>query len=230
MVQFRWRTFQENIAILGMQGTGKTSLARRILRTVPDAPRIVWSPQRPMEHYGAFGRPVDNYTDLATHPNTAAVWVGEFGPIEFDNICEIMMRHWSNAIFVVDDIHERVTKHNMPVPFARLVNSGRNRGLCGIWITPSPNLLNNNALQSAHHMFAFPFGLETQIEWISKNVYGPDAYALLPRQLRRKRPSVGDEYDELPPHSYLYKHHASSQAQLHVEGRDSGEAPQGEAV
>lgn len=231
MPKFRWRTHQENVAILGMQGTGKTSLARKILRTVPQVPRVIWSPQLPMEHYGAFGRPTSNVADIVRNPGAAWVWVGEFGPREFDAICTALMEHAHNVIFVIDDIHERVTKHKVPAPFARLINSGRNRGICCIFITPSPNIVHNNVLQSSHHVFAFAFPLETQIEWLSKNYFGRDAYVLIPRQLRRKEPTLGADYDVLPPHSYLYKHHASSEAQLHVEGGGGGDADaQGEAV
>jgi len=213
-----------------MQGTGKTSLCRRILRTIPSVPRVIWSPQMPMQNYGAFGEPVCDLEQIK-FPRAAHVWVGEFGPAQFASICNRMMMFAHNALLVVDDVHEQVTKQRVPPEFARLINSGRNRGITSIWITPAPNLVSNTLLQSGHHVFAFPFGLEGQIEWLARNRIGPDAYALLPRQLRRRRPSIGDEYDELPPHSYLYHHHAASRAQLHVEGGGpDAEAAPGEAV
>jgi len=218
MTNFKWRTHQENVMILGMQGSGKTSLARRLLRTIPTVPRVIWSPQMPMQNYGAFGEPVRDIERIAQFPRAAHVWVGEFGPRQFAAICDTMMSRAQNALLVVDDVHEQVSKQRVPPEFARLVNSGRNRGITSIWITPAPNLVSNNLLQSAHHIFAFPFALEGQVEWLAKNRLGPDAYALLPRQLRRRRPAIGADYDELPPHSYIYHYHASSRAQLHVEG------------
>jgi len=170
-------------------------------------------------------------TSLAGQTRAAHVWVGEFGPRQFAAICETMMSRAQNALLVVDDVHEQVSKQRVPPEFARLVNSGRNRGITSIWITPAPNLVSNNLLQSAHHIFAFPFALEGQVEWLAKNRLGPDAYALLPRQLRRRRPTIGADYDELPPHSYIYHYHASSRAQLHVErGGPNAEAAPGEAV
>jgi len=217
-VNFRWRVHQENIAILGMQGSGKTSLARRILRTVPDVPRVIWSPQLPAPNYGQFGEPTADVREIGRDPRRAWLWVGEFGPREFDAICRELMAHGTNMLMVVDDAHERVSKHRVPEHFARLVNSGRNRGITSIWITPAPNVVSNQLLQSAHHVFAFAFGTENNIDWIRRNWFGDDAYALLPVQLRRRRPGVGADLERLPPHSYLYKHHASVETRLHLGG------------
>ena len=45
MIDFNWTVFQQNIAILGMQGSGKTTWAKKILDSVPNSPRLIVSPQ-----------------------------------------------------------------------------------------------------------------------------------------------------------------------------------------
>lgn len=224
-VKFSWRVHQENIAILGLQGSGKTSLARRILRSIPQVPRVIWSPQMPVQNYGAFGEPVYDAVTISRNPNAAWVWAGEFGPREFSEICRLMMSYMTNVVFVVDDVHERVSKQKIPEQFARLINSGRNRGITSIWITPAPNIVHNVILQSAHHMFAFPFNTEKNIEAIARNYFGDDAYALLPVHLRRRKPSIGANLERLPPHSYIYRHHSDIGTQLYLGGGGNGPDP-----
>jgi len=195
-----------------MQGSGKTTLARTILDRVPKIPRWIWSPQRPLDLYGGYGQPVASVKELK---RGAYIYTGEFGPRQFDAFCAAAMRE-ANLLLVIDDVHEYVKKQQIPEQFARLINSGRNRGICSIFLSPAPNLVHNTVLQACQHIFCFRMGLESQVEWLAKNYYGADAYVLLPRRLRKRKPSIGDNYDILPPHSYLYKFHASTQAELYV--------------
>lgn len=212
---FRYNPFQENVAVLGMQGSGKTSLARRLLDGMPRIHRWIWSPQRPLDHYGAYGEPVNDIGELE---RGAYVYTGEFGERAFDQFCHAAMRQ-HNMVLVIDDVHEYVKKQQIPENFARLINSGRNRGICSIFITPSPNIVHNNVLQSCKHIFTFPCGLESQIKWLATQYYGPDAYVLLPSHLRRIQPSIGLQYDTLPPHSFLYRCYSDTTNTLMVPGQ-----------
>lgn len=220
-----WDPYQENVGILGMQGTGKTTLAKQLLDRVPRIPRWIWSPQRPMDHYGEFGEPVNDIGELK---RGAYVYTGEFGERTFDQFCHAAMRQY-NLLLVIDDVHEYVKKQQIPENFARLINSGRNRGVCSIFLTPSPNIVHNNVLQSCKHIFAFKMGLESQVKWLATQFYGPDAYVLLPSHLRRIQPSIGTQYDTLPDHSYLYRRHTDTTNTLFVpghaaiEGREAAE-------
>lgn len=213
-VPMRYDPYNENIGIMGMQGSGKTTLAKDILDGLPRMPRIIWSPQRPLDLYGGYGEPID---DLKKLRRGAYLYVGEYGPRQFDQLCDKMMT-LSNMMCVIDDVHEYVKKQQIPENFARLINSGRNRGICSIFLTPSPNLVHNNLLQSCQHVFCFSMRLESQILWLARNFFGPDAYCLLRRPLRRITPTVGNEYDVLPPHSYLYSKHTDTTATLYVHG------------
>lgn len=205
--------YQENVGILGMQGSGKTTLAKEILSAMPRVKRFIWSPQRPMDHYGEYGAPV---RDLSKIPRAGAhVFTGEFTAQNFDRVCIWAMRQ-TNTVMVFDDIHEYVKKQKIPEPFSRMINSGRNRGVCSIFLTPSPNLVHNTVLQSCKHIFAFKMGIEAQIKWLATNYYGKDAYVLLPRPLRRETPTIGNEWDSLPDHSYLYRKHTDTVNTLYI--------------
>ena len=211
VINFTYDPYQENVGILGIQGSGKTTMAKRILSAMPKIPRWIWSPQRPMDHYGSYGVPVGSMDKM--RGDAACLWTGDFGPQTFEQFCGAAMK-WSNMVLVFDDIHEFVTKQKIPPNFSRLINSGRNRGICSIFLSPSPNLVNNTILQSCKHIFAFRMGIETQVKWLATNYFGKDAYVLLPRVNRPEEPTIGQDYDILPPFSYLYRKHTDTQNTL----------------
>ena len=183
-----------------MQGSGKTTKAKDVLNIIPNIPRWIWSPQQPLRNYAGYGAPVAEINKLT---RGAYIFTGSFSADNFDAFCERAML-FSNLLLVVDDVHEVVTKQKIPKNFSRLINSGRNRGIAGIYITPSPNLVNNVILQSSQHIFAYKFNLESQIKWVADNYFGVDAWILIPKHLRKKTPLVSD-LEVLPKHSFLYR-------------------------
>ena len=213
-LDFPYVVYQENILILGMQGTGKTSLANDLLSSeiFHSTPRFIWSPQKPKENYGSFGEliaDVDKITD-----STATVWVGDFSKKTFDRICNHIMTKCNNMLIVVDDVHEQVTKHNVSLEFSKLFNSGRNRGICCIFLSPYPNLITNQILQACRHRFCFRLDLESQIKWVQNSIYGVDAWLLFPQDLRQKEPTQHKDLENLPDHSYIYRYDGHVRNQL----------------
>lgn len=178
---------------------------------IPRTPRIIVSPIN-RDSWQGCGAPVDDVRQLGPG---AYLWTGANDAHTFDKICTTIMERIPNCVFVIDDVQEYVRKQAIPKPLNTLIQSGRNRGICSIWLSPSPNLISNYILQSAQHIFAFRMNLESQIEWIQKNYFGPDAYLLLPPERRRKATQI--QYDGiLPPHAYLYRYYAHAENQLYV--------------
>lgn len=211
MVNINWTVYQENIAILGMQGTGKTTLATKILDGIPRVNRIIISPIN-KQSWLEYGQQIDRFEDLAPG---AYLWTGPDDRQAFEKLCSIILDKIPNCVVIVDDIQEYVSKMKIPRPLNSLIQSGRNRGICSIWLSPSPNLVSNFILQSAQHIFSFRMNLDSQIEWLEKNYYGPDAYLLLPPERRRKAPTMQFE-GILPKHAYLYRHYMSEANELHI--------------
>jgi len=217
---FGWKVYQQNVGILGMQGEGKTSRVKKILDKIPDVARLIWSPQLPEENYGEYGEPIDKVSDILN--DSAQIWIGDFSVSTHERVCKTMMARCKDLAYVCDDAHEVCSKQRMPPEFSRLIQSGRNRGLCGIYITPSPNLLNNEILQSCKHIFAYRMQMENQIEWIKKNYFGHDAEILLPSDRRDANLSkfsdairpYAEEYDILPEYSFLYRYFRDRENEL----------------
>jgi len=215
MINLNWTVYQQNMMFLGMQGSGKTTLAKSILDTVPHVNRLIISPQIPTENYGGYGTPINKISDIQ---EGAMIWTGDFSVPTFERICATLMARMTNMVLLVDDVHEFCTNQKMPKNFNTLIQSGRNRGICGMYLSPSANLVNNYILQSCQHIFAFRMKLHAQIEWLEKNYFGFDAELLIPKDLRNPRKPINPDFecDVLPAYSYLYRYDQETDNQLFI--------------
>ena len=215
-MEFNWTVFQENIGILGIQGSGKTTRCRNILDSIHNTPRLIISPQKPEINYAGYGTPINKVSEI--EDGKAMLWIGDTSKSTFESICKIVMARCSNMVIVVDDVQEFCTKQKMNPNFNRMIQSGRNRGICGIYLSPSPNLVHNYILQSCQHILSFRMTLESQIEWLEKNFYGNDAQILLPADRRNpKKPTTIDcQYDILPKYSFLYRFYEDTETSLFI--------------
>lgn len=206
MIEWNLNAYQENIGILGMQGCGKTHHAREILRQLPNIPRLIYSPQSTIQNYGEFGDPITKISEIEN--GKAMLWMGDYSEITFTQINDRIYRELKDCMFVVDDAHEHCTKQSMNKSWQRVIQSKRNDGIFGLYISPAPNLLNNTILQSLKHIFAFRFNLFSQTEWLTKNYFGDEGWLLLDKKVREQNKKVSPIHNEiefLAKGSYLYK-------------------------
>lgn len=212
-LNFRWSPFYEDIGLFGMKGEGKTTKATEILDQVPNLARWIWSPQKAKENYGGYGQPVNKIEDLK---HGAYLWTGDYSKKTFLKICERATTHMRNLIFVGDDIHEQVTKQFIPPEFDKLLSSGRNRGISGIYLSTYPSKVHNTILSGCSHIFCFKFNLVKQIEWLRDNYFGNEAWLLLPKDLRNRFYRSESDPDILPRFSYLYRKDTDVRTQVMI--------------
>ena len=207
--------YQQNTVILGMQGSGKTTLAQDVLDVLPHVPRLIISPQKTKENYGGYGTPIDKISEIQN--DTAMLWTGDFSKPTFELICKTLMARTANIMLLVDDVHEFCEKQKMPPQFGKLILSGRNRGIFGLYLSPFPQRVHNDIL-SAPHIISFKMALRSQIDWLENNAFGNDAELLLPKSLRNERKEIllDCDVDVLPKHSYMYRFDEQTENKLYI--------------
>ena len=224
MIEWDLIAYQENIGNLGMQGCGKTHHAREILRQLPNIPRLIYSPQSTLQNYEEFADPITKISEIEN--GKAMLWMGEFSEQVFTQINDRIYRELNDCLFVVDDAHEHCSKQSMNKSWQRVIQSKRNDGIFGLYISPAPNLLHNTILQSLKHIFAFRFNLYSQTEWLAKNYFGDEGWLLLDKKIREqnnKTSPIHNEIEFLAKGSYLYKAWNTSNIQVHFSEFQSSE-------
>lgn len=208
---FNWKPLEEDIFITGKKGEGKTSRCKRILDLIPNLAYWIWSPQRPIENYGSYGHIVRNINQMQFGHY---VYAGEdWSDESFVRFLRRAFTQMRNIVLVLDDIHERTTKQSIIKELRNLVLSGRNRGISSIFITTSPKSIPNYILGNVSHVFAYQMVLESDIEWLQKNLLGPDAWILIPKD-KRKIFNSSEDVDVLPKYSYVYRNQFDVESQV----------------
>jgi len=213
-VKVNYIPFQENIGLLGMQGSGKTHRGRKILERLPSIPRLIISPQKPEINFERLGNPIEDIPDIKN--GGAFLWVGELNSEIHERICDRVMNVCTNFLFVNDDVQEFCKKQKMPPKFERLIGSGRNRGISGMYLSPAPNRVHNTILQALSHIYAFRFNSEGQVKWLADNYFSNDAWLLLQKNLRKKEPFIRPDISFLPKGSFIYKKFTDTETQLYL--------------
>jgi len=212
-INFELELYQQNIGILGMQGCGKTHFARKILDMMPNVPRLIISPQKPTVNFSGYGYEINKISEIEN--KRAMIWNGDFTMETFKQICNRISNECHDRLFVVDDCHEYCTKQQIPSEWERVIQSKRNDGIFGLYLSPSPNGIHNTILQSLKHIFAFRFQSYSQVEWLAKNYFHNDAWMLLEKKLRKQEPSKYSEVEYLAKGSYIYKGWTDINTQFH---------------
>jgi len=212
-LNFNWSPYYEDIGIFGKKGEGKTSRAKVILDLIPNLPRWIWSPQRPLENYSGYGEPVTSIDGLKYG---AYLFNGDYTRANFKLFCTRAFHNIRNIVLVIDDVHEQCTKQFISPEFESLILSGRNRGISNIFISPTPAKVHNSILSQCSHIFSYKMTLHTQIEWLRDNFYGNEAWLLLPKDLRNKYYIGDNDIDQLPKFSYLYRKDTDMKTQIMI--------------
>ena len=160
----------ESVAVLGMKGTGKTTLCGALALDMP--PVVAWDP------FGQYPPPVQSYRPTTMHRR------------EFDRLAAHLWglaQQGRPSTFLVEEA-EQVLPQGPDLPPAYKMHAlmGRNLGLRSIWNTRRPQGLSKHVFNLADHLFIFK--LEGgDLDWTAKHLGGTAG-----RHLRRMRGWIKD--------------------------------------
>ena len=202
--KLRWHWGQEDMFIVGMKGSRKSTKCKAVLNLIkPRVPYWIHSPQKPIENYGTFGHVVRNINDMQYGQY---VYAGMYSEQSHINFCQRAMNNFGNMVLVHDDLHESVTKQSVQKELSILVRSGRNRNISNIFIATNPAVIPNWILGNVSVAFAFRIQLEAHCRWLAENYFGAEAWLLIQKDRRKKYFKEDSDPDVLPKGSYIMRH------------------------
>lgn len=201
--KLKWQWGQEDIFIVGMKGSRKSTKCKSILALIRDkVPCWVHSPQRPVENYGSFCNVVQNINQMVYGHY---VYAGRYSEESHIKFCQRAFNNFGNMVLVHDDLHESVTKHSVQKELSTLVQSGRNRNISNIFIATNPAVVPNWILGNVSVAFAFRVQLEAHCRWLAENYFGAEAWLLIQKDRRIKYFKSDTDPDVLPKGSYIMR-------------------------
>ena len=154
----------KGFVIVGLRGSGKTELAKHILRSTKR--HLVYDP---LNEYPGFNRYVpDSRNDVA----------------EFDEMVNGMVIEWKPRLFLVDEANRYVRPKPSPLPqgAADLVDLARHWDVSFGMITRRPTQFHTDIVELADYLFIFNLPGKNDRAWLNEVSTGMgDVAATLPK-------------------------------------------------
>ncbi len=181
MIRFEYDAFDDDILVIGKGGRGKTHLMRNlIIPALRKEPFWLWDPQWQYSNV-----PAHVTHRLEDMPYARAI----FQPIDksddvFDSFCK-KAESWDNLVVAVEEAHLYSGKYKIRSRyFEKIVKSGRPHGVTWIAVGRRPQMIHNDILSDADHVFCFEMELSSDFEYMSKWI-GEKVWLLAEPERRR---------------------------------------------
>lgn len=207
MIEFNYEPYEHNIVVTGMVGTGKTERARKILKlkSMQNIAYVIW------DHGNKFsdldGKIIRDLKELETCPRGKyIIQLKDKSSENFFKCCSIIDKRakdgsFSNVVFVVDELHQHVSKNSKPPELISIVLSDRNFGVSGIYISTNAGNIPTFILENCTHIFSYKLNIESSVEWMESYI-GHEAWLLLSPDMRKK---YKDDNRVIKEHSFIYR-------------------------
>lgn len=213
-IKFNYSPFEEDILITGKKGTGKTDRAQKILGEISTLPYWVFDYQR--TKFTNFGKVCKEIEEL--EPNVQCVFQPRLISVEiFKEFCnrihfEVAEKK-GNLVYVIDELHEFIRhKQQMFPELQTIVQSDRNKGVSGVFISTIHTNVPSWIITNATHFFAYKLNLSSHIDWLEDNV-GEEAWLLFPPDKRKK---MQTDPRILKLHGFVYRNQNDESAQVEI--------------
>ncbi|MEM3423568.1 MAG: DUF87 domain-containing protein [Nitrososphaeria archaeon] len=154
--------YDEHIVIFGQSGTGKTTLAKYLIKQIAkQKPVWIWDYNAEYELFQKV-KGTNNlyYGNLTYLPQ-------EGTEEEFSQFCQTAYDQ-NNLTVVIEEVQEYANKFYMPPELAKIVRTGRRRGVTYIAISQRPAEVHNAIISNSHHRFIFRLDLPPDIIYLKR--------------------------------------------------------------
>ena len=185
-MQFNYDPLDEDIAIFGKGGSGKSHAMRElILKSIKREP--YWLFDGDWRYVGRDGiAQVPIVHEVKDLPYGQAIFQPyDKSLVTFDDYCKKAFS-WSNMVVAVEEAHLYTGKFKIKSPyFERVVKAGRPKGISFVIIARRPQMIHNDVLSDADHIFCFSMELTSDYEFMAKWI-GDKVWLLRPPDQRKK--------------------------------------------
>ena len=208
---FSFVAYNEDIAICGAKGSGKSYLANTLLQSFHGINVWVWDLNH--QFHDSRSMVCHSLTELLETWKMAKK--GKYILQDYDKSEEQFKKflhaayQTGNVVIILDELHAYVTKMKMMKEYNDLVLSGRPRGISVISISTRPASLPNNALTNCKHVFTFRLNLESDVKFL-EGWLGPEVWQVVQKNKRMKH----QELEEVPEHSFYYRNMDESEGYI----------------
>ena len=204
MHDFNFVAYNEDIAILGSKGSGKSYLANNLLQNLHGINVYVWDFNHQFhDSRSILFHDLDDMTKTIEEAGTHTIHciLQDYNKEEqqFRKFCKFAFNR-GNCVLIIDEVHTYCTKQKIIKEYNDLILSGRPRGVSVISISSRPASLPNNVLSNASHVFSFKLNLESDCEFL-ESYMGSEVWQLMPVDKRKKM----RDSPELEKHSFYYR-------------------------
>jgi len=210
-LDFSFVAYNEDIAICGAKGSGKSYLANTLLQSLHGVNVIVWDYNS--QFHDSRSMVFHNLKEMIEVWNTAKrgkyiLQDYDLSEENFRRFCKFIFQT-GNIVVIIDEVHAYTTKMKILKEYNDLILSGRPRGISVISISTRPASLPNNVLTNAKHVFTFRLNLESDVKFL-EGWLGSEVWQVVQKNKRMKH----QDLPEVPEHSFYYRNMDESEGYI----------------
>ena len=210
-LNFSFVAYNEDIAICGAKGSGKSYLANTLLQSLHGINVFCWDYNSQFhDSRSMVFHNLDEMIEVWKTAKRGKYILQDYNLSEenFRKFCKFAF-NTGNCVVIIDEVHAYVTKQKILKEYNDIILSGRPRGISCVSISTRPASLPNNVLTNAKHVFTFRLNLESDVKFL-EGWLGAEVWQVVQKNKRMKH----QDLPEVPEHSFYYRNMDESEGYI----------------
>lgn len=167
-LEIKYNPYRENMIIVGESQEGKTNTAFQIAKALtPNYNFIIYTPQQYSNLIKLNPQCViHNVYDIKGRG--LEIVIPQIATEKFFNDLCIKVFSLNHVVFMMDELHNYVTKQKIPKPLQILVENCNNRDIGYIGIFQRPQRVENSILANSNHRICYMLELPSDVKYMTE--------------------------------------------------------------